>query len=746
MTMFTTGPLPRRLLLLRRTLTALRESPQGRFLLITGPEGVGKGEFLRALARELPDWQLQRTRGLAGIGAPIQLPGEIEQDTLLLIDDIHLLDRVELNRILHRVQQPGAPRLLLLGSAPTRVAGATDVVSLPPLSLAETARLARQIVGVCTADTAHRIHAATGGLPQLIRELLDAADLTHWSRPTPALPLPQHWRERDLSAELLRLIALTPAGLEVAELTTAELAQVDVFVEEGVLEHVEATLRFRDPRHRSSCRADTPPGVEQRLRRRLGLGSTGTSTSDPGQLAEHHTATADLDSARLYLADSPGEHAELRAYLATYGGQRELARREFSRAPDSPTLADRQVFHQLANWDIEGIREWAPRSPDRQIYAGLLAAIDHGTPPAELHYPDPRRQQRADLITGWVAMASDDVVRARDLLGRRTPGDSELVGLWQAGFLARTLYILGEWPRAAAVVERGLALGEACASPLLTPLLLWTGAQIAAMSGHPELSHHYLSRMRSTEDSFLIQRLPAAMGRMVITSTSTELGAALRAGRHLREIVRQQDTQQPGFWPWEDIYATSLVAAGQVDEADEVVRGAEERYRGSRITSLHAKLLVPRASIQIQRGLTDAGIASLEDAVDAISGLNLPAYEARILFEFGSVLRRIGRRSQAEELFSRAEEVFTMMEATTMVHRCQVERRAGGMGGRRPNRLGLTPQEEQIALLVAEGATNRGVARELSLSTKTVEYHLTRVYRKLGLNSRSELPGALLRR
>ena len=47
---------------------------------------------------------------------------------------------------------------------------------------------------------------------------------------------------------------------------------------------------------------------------------------------------------------------------------------------------------------------------------------------------------------------------------------------------------------------------------------------------------------------------------------------------------------------------------------------------------------------------------------------------------------------------------------------------------------------------MAEGATNRGAAQELSLSTKTVEYHLTRVYRKLGLSSRSELPQALLRR
>ena len=65
----------------------------------------------------------------------------------------------------------------------------------------------------------------------------------------------------------------------------------------------------------------------------------------------------------------------------------------------------------------------------------------------------------------------------------------------------------------------------------------------------------------------------------------------------------------------------------------------------------------------------------------------------------------------------------------------QCERRAGGpapAGGRHP-----------AEIAVAEGATNREVARELFLSSKTVEYHLTRVYRKLGVRTRNELPRVL---
>lgn len=742
--MFTTGLLPRRLLLMRRILAELRETDTGRFLLVTGPEGVDKGHFARELASQLPGYHAVETRALPGTAALSQLPGELDSDTVLIIDDVHHAPEADLHRILARVHRPGSPRLILLGTSPRRMDAATDVLSLPPLSVPETAELARQVVGTCDAATARRIHDAAGGLPQLIRELLDAAPLTHWATPDPALPIPEYWRDRDLRDDLLRLVALPADGCPVDQLNPEELTRAGEFIEAGVLERENDQLRFRRPQHRTITRADTPPHIENALRERLGI-QVERPWGTPLDNAEAFTYHADLGSARLELESSGNEVAELRGYLAVYGGQRQRAQREFARAGDSPTLADRQLVHHLANWDLDGIRRWLPHCSDASTFQMLIDAADTGARPRELSFPDIRRQQQADLVTGWISLIQDDAVRSRELLSRRVRGDSELVGLWQLGFLARTHYVLGEWHQAAAVVERGLALAESTGAPLLNPLLLWTGTQVTAMSGRAELSRHYLSRMQTSADSFLLERLPAAMGRMIVTSTAAELGDALRAGKNLKNIVSTTDTQQPGFWPWEDIYANSLIAAGQIDAADEVMSAAEERYRGSGIVSLHAKNLVPRASIQIQRGMTREGVKSLEEAVDAITDRNLPAYEARILFEFGAVLRRIGRRSRAEEFFARAEEVFAMMGATTMVHRCAVERRAGGVGGRRPNRLGLTPQEEQIAALVAEGATNRGAARELSLSTKTVEYHLTRVYKKLGLSSRAELPQALLR-
>jgi len=89
-----------------------------------------------------------------------------------------------------------------------------------------------------------------------------------------------------------------------------------------------------------------------------------------------------------------------------------------------------------------------------------------------------------------------------------------------------------------------------------------------------------------------------------------------------------------------------------------------------------------------------------------------------------------------------ALEAFETSGATPWAERARAELRASGLTLRRREpaaREQLTPQELQIARLVAEGKTNREVAATLFVTPKTVEFHLTRVYRKLEIHSRSEL-------
>ena len=89
------------------------------------------------------------------------------------------------------------------------------------------------------------------------------------------------------------------------------------------------------------------------------------------------------------------------------------------------------------------------------------------------------------------------------------------------------------------------------------------------------------------------------------------------------------------------------------------------------------------------------------------------------------------------ESLERALEAFESLGAPLWADRARAE--LGRIGGRAPSSLELTPTEERVAELVADGATNQEVASALFLSLKTVEWNLSRIYRKLGVRSRTEM-------
>jgi DNA-binding CsgD family transcriptional regulator len=118
-----------------------------------------------------------------------------------------------------------------------------------------------------------------------------------------------------------------------------------------------------------------------------------------------------------------------------------------------------------------------------------------------------------------------------------------------------------------------------------------------------------------------------------------------------------------------------------------------------------------------------------------------PYERARTELVYGERLRRAGERKRSRELFRSAFGAFDELGATAWCERARSELAATGerLRSAADGRESLTPREMQVALAVAEGASNKEVAAELYLTPKTVEYHLTRVYRKLGLRSRAEL-------
>jgi DNA-binding CsgD family transcriptional regulator len=119
-----------------------------------------------------------------------------------------------------------------------------------------------------------------------------------------------------------------------------------------------------------------------------------------------------------------------------------------------------------------------------------------------------------------------------------------------------------------------------------------------------------------------------------------------------------------------------------------------------------------------------------------------PLQRARTELLYGEWLRRERRRTDARGHLRAALELFHTLGAVPWAERAEAELRATGETTRKRDVFAvqqLTPQELQIAGLVTEGLTNKEIAAQLFLSPRTVDYHLRKVFTKLGIASRTEL-------
>jgi DNA-binding CsgD family transcriptional regulator len=144
-----------------------------------------------------------------------------------------------------------------------------------------------------------------------------------------------------------------------------------------------------------------------------------------------------------------------------------------------------------------------------------------------------------------------------------------------------------------------------------------------------------------------------------------------------------------------------------------------------------------RALVRAARHDLDGAEAALEQALHAHQRLPMPFELGRTLLIQGVVRRRMKRRAAAREALEESLGVFERLGASLWAEKARAE--IARIGVRTEAQTGLTPIEERIAALVAEGRTNRQIADALFLSTKTVEGNLSRLYRKIGVRSRAEL-------
>jgi DNA-binding CsgD family transcriptional regulator len=216
------------------------------------------------------------------------------------------------------------------------------------------------------------------------------------------------------------------------------------------------------------------------------------------------------------------------------------------------------------------------------------------------------------------------------------------------------------------------------------------------------------------------------------------LDDSLEAGRRFEEV----GGRSPAFVAWRSQAALALLGLGDSDEARRLA--GEELELARAWGAPRAVGAALRAAGLIEGG--EQGLLMLEEAVEVLADSPAKLEHAKARTEFGAALRRANRRSQARDHLRRAVELATICGALPLASRAESELLATGA---RPRRIALsgvdslTPSERRVADLAAEGPTNREIAQALFVTPKTVEVHLSRVYRKLGISSRSQLAGAL---
>ena len=223
----------------------------------------------------------------------------------------------------------------------------------------------------------------------------------------------------------------------------------------------------------------------------------------------------------------------------------------------------------------------------------------------------------------------------------------------------------------------------------------------------------------------------------------TELGRrrtqeAIEQLEQVAELAKETGLQDPSVVPWAPDLAEAYVAEGRHKDARRISTMLDEQADRAGTALASSLALRCRGMVAPEEDFAAEFERSLE--LGDIAGL--PLERARTLLVFGARLGRSGPRRRARSVLQDALGAFEVIGARSWAMRARQELRdAGAAQLDRSNDPALTPQEARIATAVADGATNREVAAQLIVSPKTVEYHLGRIYRKLGIRSRAELAG-----
>jgi DNA-binding CsgD family transcriptional regulator len=203
------------------------------------------------------------------------------------------------------------------------------------------------------------------------------------------------------------------------------------------------------------------------------------------------------------------------------------------------------------------------------------------------------------------------------------------------------------------------------------------------------------------------------------------------------ELKAAMGVREPAYFRIVPDEVEALVALGRLDEAEALLVPFEESGKSLDRAWAIATGDRCRALVLAARADLVGASAAADKALREHDRLPLPFELGRTLLVRGALERRTKRKREARDTLTSALEIFDRLGAALWADKARAE--LARIGGRAPSSAELTPTEAKVAALVASGSTNREVAEALFVSVHTVEANLKRIYRKLGIRSRTEL-------
>jgi ATP/maltotriose-dependent transcriptional regulator MalT len=331
---------------------------------------------------------------------------------------------------------------------------------------------------------------------------------------------------------------------------------------------------------------------------------------------------------------------------------------------------------------------------------------------------------------------------------RQKAGLQILSGPVPLSYLSAAQYVLGDWNDSAITASQALSAQEFDAQPehytmtrMIATLVPAGRGDWTAATGYAEAARKRAEELGTPQDLRY-----AAIAEAILAQTRAD-HHAMRAAFSVLDQTDDDPEHNHTWWSawWQPLLTEALLGLGQLDEAEEKLRWLDQT--ATEVAHLDDTCCRLHATLAQRRGPRDTALQIYAaGAQERAEDPRPPFARAMLEHEYGRLLLVAGHRRDAQTWLWKAHARCVSLSARPSLERIEQDlwaagsRDAGGPTSRAPM---LTEREKQVSHLVSRGQTNREIASELYVTPKTVEYHLSNIYAKLGITSRREMRNLL---